>query len=189
MREVSGRTKPRSTALRNPSLILFLLHSLSHTAASDSERPMSGGGESIPEAPTFAPRWCVRPPLGGRTTVEWPQWRHFTSARTDEVKSVEISPTQRSRARPHVDSRWSGSTRAARRSTTRRSAADGDCEGVRVSPKPYSSSSVLLLPQPQICVLARLWYQCTGSISSRRKIHRVSRLRIRLTDLPETLEP
>jgi hypothetical protein len=43
LREVSSRTKPRSTASRNPSLILFLLRSLSCAAASDSERPTSGG--------------------------------------------------------------------------------------------------------------------------------------------------
>jgi hypothetical protein len=35
----------------NPSLILSLLRSLSRAAASDSERPTSGGGESVPEAP------------------------------------------------------------------------------------------------------------------------------------------
>jgi len=34
----------------NPSLILSLLRSLSRAAASDSERPTSGGGESVPEA-------------------------------------------------------------------------------------------------------------------------------------------
>jgi hypothetical protein len=35
----------------NPSLILSLLRSLSRAAASDSERPTSGAGESAPEAP------------------------------------------------------------------------------------------------------------------------------------------
>jgi hypothetical protein len=38
----------------------------------------------------------------------------------------------RSRARPHTDERWSGSTCAARRSTTRGSAADGGCEEIQV---------------------------------------------------------
>jgi hypothetical protein len=37
-------------------------------------------------------------PLGGRATVEWPQWRFFAFARPDEVASVDSvevsSPTQ-----------------------------------------------------------------------------------------------
>jgi hypothetical protein len=82
----------------NPSLISLLFRSLSRAAASDSERPTSGAGESEPEAPPGAPSRCARSPLGECATVEWPQRRFFTFARPDEaasIGSVEISsPTQ-----------------------------------------------------------------------------------------------
>jgi hypothetical protein len=45
--EQNHARRPRA----NPSLILSLLRSLSRAAVSDSERPTSGGGESVPEAP------------------------------------------------------------------------------------------------------------------------------------------
>jgi hypothetical protein len=74
--------------------------------------------------------------LGGRATVEWPQWRLFAFARTDEVASVgsvKVSTLcahpqevrQRDLGSDHMPtSGGSGSTRAARRS-----AADGDLRG------------------------------------------------------------
>jgi hypothetical protein len=45
--EQNRTRRPRA----KPSLILSLLRSLSRAAASDSERPTSGAGESAPEAP------------------------------------------------------------------------------------------------------------------------------------------
>jgi hypothetical protein len=95
----------------------------------------------VPEAPPYAPHRCACPPLGGRATIEWPQWRLFTSTRTDEVASigsVEVSTScahpqevrQRDLVSDHTPtSGGSGSTRAARRSAARRSAADGDLRG------------------------------------------------------------
>jgi hypothetical protein len=63
----------------------------------------------------------------------------LSGASTDERRlRRDSSPTQIHKGstgeilgRPHVDERWSGSTRAARISTTRGSAADGDCEETR----------------------------------------------------------
>jgi hypothetical protein len=55
----------------NPSLILSLPRSLSRAAASDSERPTSGGGESVPEVPpepltgVRTHRWVNAPPSSG----------------------------------------------------------------------------------------------------------------------------
>jgi hypothetical protein len=124
----------------NSSLILSLPRSLSRAAASDSEGPTSGGGESMPEAPpeplagVRAHRWVNAPPssgLSGATTrsLAPTRWRASAPSRSHRRRRSTRGAPARSRARPHAVERWSGSTRAARRSTTRGSAADGDCEG------------------------------------------------------------
>jgi hypothetical protein len=116
----------------NPSLILSLPRSLSRAAASDSERPTSGGGESEPEAPpeplagVRAHRWVNAPPssgLCGASTRSLAPTRWRASARRRR-RSRRGAPA-RSRARPHADERWLGSTRVARRCTTHGSTADG----------------------------------------------------------------
>jgi hypothetical protein len=130
-----------------------------------------------------APRRCARSPLGERAAVEWHQRRFFASARPNEAASSAPSRSHRrrrsrggaparSRARPHTDERWSGSTRASRRSTTHVSAADGGREEIRVrNPIPLSLSFLflssfsfflLLLLRPRKSCLARLWYQMWG---------------------------
>jgi hypothetical protein len=126
----------------NPSLILSLPRSLSHAAASDSKRPTSGGGESDPEAPpeplagVRAHRWVNAPPSSGlygasTRSLAPTRWRASAPSRSRRRRrSTRVAPT-RSRTRPHVDEWWSGSTRAARRSMTRGSAVDGDCEETR----------------------------------------------------------
>jgi hypothetical protein len=122
--EQNRARRPRA----NPSLILPLPRSLSCAATSDT----SGGGESEPEAPpeplagVRAHRWVNAPPSSGlcsasTRSLALMRWR--ASARRRR-RSRRGAPA-RSRARPHADERWSGSTHAARRSMTRGSAADG----------------------------------------------------------------
>jgi hypothetical protein len=126
----------------NPSLILSLPRSLSRAAASDSEQPMSGGGESKPEAPleplagVRAHRWVNTPPSSGlygasTRSLAPMRWRASAPSRSRHQRKSKRGAPARSRVRPHADERWSGSTRAARRSMTRGSAADGDCEETR----------------------------------------------------------
>jgi hypothetical protein len=94
----NGRTRNPAEQNRADALALTLaltrsLRSLFRAAVSNrpsssaDERPSTRKG-NVPEAPSLAPRRCARPPLGGRATNEWPQWRLFTSACTDEVASV-----------------------------------------------------------------------------------------------------
>jgi hypothetical protein len=65
--EQNRARRPRA----NPSLILSLPRSLSRAAASDSERPTSDDGESVPEASpeplagVRAHRWVNTPPSSG----------------------------------------------------------------------------------------------------------------------------
>jgi hypothetical protein len=174
LHQVSGRTKPRRRPHANPSP-----HSVFSTPSSASqrgrrassstdERPSTSGG-SVPEAPPWAPHRCACPPLGGRATVEWPQWRLFAFARTDEVASVGSVEISTPCAHPQeVHQRDLGpSTRQlvvvqvllARLADPRPTVT---CEVMQVSIDPYLFSSdrvtsfLLLPPQPQICALAWL---------------------------------
>jgi hypothetical protein len=116
----------------NPSLI-SLLRSLSRAAASDRatpsidehERRERARGTALSPSPVCAP------------TVGWTRHRRVASVaslrvrshrRGDERRLHQGSSPARSWARPHADERWSGSTRAAHRYTTRGSTVDGDCE-------------------------------------------------------------
>jgi hypothetical protein len=126
---------------RNPSLISISPLSLARRSG-DSERA-SSAGESAPEAPprpladVRAHRWVNAPPSSGLSGASS---RPLAPMRR-RAALAEISSPMRSRARPHADERWSGSTRSTRRSTTRGSAADGGREEIRVNP----SSSLFFL--------------------------------------------
>jgi hypothetical protein len=142
-RAVFGRTKPASSPVaQNPSLISVFLRSLSRAAAatpSDRAAPERARPRRRPSPSSV----CARSPLGERAAVEWPQRRFFAPACPDDAVSSAPSRSRRrrrsrggapvrSRARPHAGERWSGSTRASRRSTTRGSADDGGREEIRV---------------------------------------------------------
>jgi hypothetical protein len=77
--------------------------------------------------------WVNAPPSSGLSgassrSLAPTRWRASAPSRSHRRRRSRRGVPVRSWARPHVDSLWSGSTRAARRSTTRGSAVDGDCE-------------------------------------------------------------
>jgi hypothetical protein len=103
--EQNRARRPRA----NPSLILSLPRSLSRAAASDSERPTSGGGESVPEAPpeplagVRAHRWVNAPPssgLSGASTrsLAPTRWRASAPSRSHRRRRSTIGVPARSRA-------------------------------------------------------------------------------------------
>jgi hypothetical protein len=138
----------------NPSLI-SLLCSLSRAAASD--RRVAPERACLrrrlePLASVRAHRWVNAPASSGLSGASLrslaPTRRRATAlSRSRRRRRSRRGAPVRSWARPHTDSRWSGSTRVARRSTTRVSAADGDCEESEQVLSP-THPSVLLLPQP-----------------------------------------
>jgi hypothetical protein len=93
----------------NPSLI-SLLRSLSRAAVSDT----SGRRAAVERAS------LRRRPSPHRCSLAPTRWRASARRRRRSRRGASA----RSRARPHADERWSGSTRAARRSTTRVSVMD-----------------------------------------------------------------
>jgi hypothetical protein len=147
--EQNRTRRPRA----NPSLILSLPHSLSRAAASDSERPTSGGGESMPKVPpepltgVRAHRWVNAPPssgLSGASTrsLALTRWRASAPSRSHRRRRSTRGAPARSRARPHADERWSARRRGK--------------ASALLLPLFFF---LLLLPRPRISRLARLWYQ------------------------------
>jgi hypothetical protein len=123
----------------NPSLISLLFRSLSRAAASDSsDRRVAPERASLrrrlePLAGVRAHRWVNAPPSSGLSSASSrslapTRWRALTPSRSRRRRRSRRDAPVGSWSRPHADSLWSGSTRAARRSTARGSAVDGDCE-------------------------------------------------------------
>jgi hypothetical protein len=83
-----ARTKPRRVV--GWTLVLAFLPSpillLHRSSQSDGAARMGNG----PPTPSQALRWHVRPPLGGRTTVERPRGGVSPRVRTDEVVSTRL---------------------------------------------------------------------------------------------------
>jgi hypothetical protein len=140
----------------NPSLI-SLLRSLSRAAASNSERPMSGAGEMCPRrrlepfAGVRAHRWVSAPPSSGLNgassrSLAPMRWRALTPSRSRHRRRSRRGAPARSWARPHADSLWSGSTRVARRSTTRSSSSRRKIRRVNLFRERLTDPSKILEP-------------------------------------------
>jgi hypothetical protein len=151
LREVSGQTKPRSG-----SIAQTLASFLSSAPSRAPQRATPSDRRAAPERAcprrrlepltgVRAHRWVNAPPSSGLSGASLrslaPTRRRATApSRSRRQRRSRRGAPARSWARPHADERWSSSTRAARRSTTRGSAADGDCEETQVRPKPTYSS-------------------------------------------------
>jgi hypothetical protein len=94
LREVPGRTKPRSGSVAQ-TLTSFLVSSApSHAPQRRLQATDERRRRERARGAARAPRRCARSPLGERATVEWPLRRFYAFARPDEVASVGSSSTQ-----------------------------------------------------------------------------------------------